>query len=78
MISATLIMSLWLPGKFKNTVLTLSAIKRFLYSFLFFHRDLLLQCNLSFNLNEADELLNAQTRKCLFVKTITLEIKSKP
>ena len=34
MISATLIMSLWLPGRFKNTVLTVSVIKRFLHSFL--------------------------------------------
>ena len=34
MISATLIMSLWLPGRFKNTVLTVSVIKRFLQSFL--------------------------------------------
>ena len=34
MISATLIMSLWLPGRFKNTVLTVLVIKRFLHSFL--------------------------------------------
>ena len=63
MISATLIMSLWLPGRFKNTVLTLSIIKRFLHSFLFFHRDLLQQCNSSHHLNESDDLINAQTWK---------------